>query len=117
MTIAPDVVNLPREANRDAAEIIAARSAESTPVLAYAILPQSLRFYLERPVLGMEKDEWSTVAARVCGVHGPVVYFTQPFRLRPVDVPCLERPGVEHYRFRQYARGEETNVWFVPPAP
>ena len=116
VTIAPDVVGLPREANRDAAEIIESRSAANTPVLAYAILPQSLRFYLDRPVMGIGKDEWSTVAARVCGVDGPVVYFTQPFRLKPVNVPCLDRRGVEHYRFRQYARGEETNVWFVPPA-
>jgi hypothetical protein len=32
-----------------------------------------------------------------------------------VEVSCLERAGVEHRRFRQYARGDEMNVWFVPP--
>jgi hypothetical protein len=40
----------------------------------------------------------------------------QPFALQPVAVPCLTRTGVRHYRFEQYARGDEMNVWFIPQA-
>ena len=42
-------------------------------------------------------------------------YVFQAFSLEDVVIPCLDRSGVEHRRFRQYARGE-MNVWFVPPA-
>jgi hypothetical protein len=55
------------------------------------------------------------VAARVCEREDGVFYVFQPFALEDVVVPCLDRPGVEHQRFRQYARGGEMNVWFVPP--
>jgi hypothetical protein len=112
-TIAPDVVRLPREANRDAAELIDRRASRTTPVVAYVRRPENLSFYLGRPVRGLNGD--SPVASVVCGVHGPAVYVTQPFALEPVRVPCLGRPGVLHFRFEQYARGGEMNVWFVPP--
>jgi hypothetical protein len=45
-----------------------------------------------------------------------VVLVTQPFGIRDVDVPCLDRPGVVRHRHRQYTRGDEINVWIVPPA-
>ena len=54
------------------------------------------------------------VAASVCGQESAVFYVMQPFALEDVPVPCLARAGVQHYRFRQYARGGEMNVWFVP---
>ena len=110
--LAPDVVGLPREANRDAAEVVEAR-AEPAMVLAYMRNPQNLAFYLDRPVQALETGD---VAARVCGEDSAVFYVMQPFTLDEVAVPCLDRPGVESYRFRQYARGDEMNVWFVPPA-
>ena len=108
--IAPDVVGLPREAHRDAAEVIA-RGSPTTPVLAYMRNPGNLAFYLKRPVEELDSDD---VADRVCGHESPVFYVMQPFALEDVSVPCLSRPGVQHYRFRQYTRGDEMNVWFVP---
>ena len=111
--IAPDVVALPREANRDAADVIKARQVP-TKVLAYMRNPQNLSFYLGRTVEDLKHTD---LAAIICNQQGAVFYVTQPFALQDVAVPCLRRPGVEHHRFRQYARGDEMNVWLVPPPP
>jgi hypothetical protein len=110
--IAPDVVELPREAHRDAARVIESQAPSTTPVLAYMRNPTNLAFYLDRPVEALDAVD---VRARVCRQESAVVYAMQPFALEDVSVPCLSRPGVQHYRFRQYARGDEMNVWFVPP--
>ena len=110
--LAPDVVALPREANRDAADVIEADPAQLR-VLAYVRNPRTLDFYLDRPVRDLRGSD---VAAVVCGQDVTVFFVHQPFTLDPVDLPCLERSGVEHHRFAQYARGDETNVWLVPPA-
>jgi hypothetical protein len=112
VSIAPDVVGLPREANRDVAEIIEARAASGTPVLTRVRRVRGLVFYLERPVHALGESD---AAARVCGRRTTVAYVMQPFLLKPVAIPCLSRPGVRHYRFPQYARGEEMDVWLVPP--
>jgi hypothetical protein len=109
--LAPDVVALPREANRDAAEVVDAR-ATPTPVLAYARNPQNVAFYLGRPVHDLRGTD---VAVVVCSQARTVFYVVQPFTLEDVDLPCLDRAGVEHHHFRQYARGGETDVWLVPP--
>lgn len=110
-TTAPDVVRFPREAHRDAAEVILRAGTAASPVLAYMRRPANLEFYLGRPVVDLEPDE---VADSVCGSERDVFYVMQPFALDNVAVPCLDRIGVRHYRFRQYARGGEMNVWFVP---
>ena len=110
---APDVLRFPREAHRDAAEVIARTGAPTSLVLAYMRRPANLEFYLGRPVVDLEPDE---VAERVCGADRVVFYVMQPFALDDVTVPCLDRNGVRHYRFRQYARGGEMNVWLVPAA-
>ena len=112
VVLAPDVVGLPREANRDAAEVVKSRETP-TRVLVYARNPQNVGFYLDRPLLDLRGRD---VAAVVCGQSATVFYVEQPFTLSAVDVPCLGRPGVEHSHFRQYARGDETDVWLVPPA-
>jgi hypothetical protein len=109
--LVPDVVALPREANRDAAQVIDERET-STPVIAYMRNPDNLVFYLGRPV---EEPEPEALEASVCDRDVAVYYVFQPFALDAVEIPCLERSGVEHHRFRQYARGDEMNVWFVPP--
>jgi hypothetical protein len=109
--LAPDVVGLPREANRDAAEVIAS-GPPGTPVLGYLRHPQNVAFYLGRPVQDLTAGD---VAARVCDEKRPVFYVEQLYAEEPVVVPCLNRTGVQHSRFRQYTRGGETNVWFVPP--
>jgi hypothetical protein len=112
VSIAPDVVGLPREANRDVAEVIESRGS-TTPVFAYMRHPFNLEYYLGRSVVGL-KDP-STVAGQVCGADGGAFYVWQPFELKAVRVPCLERAGVERNVFRQYARGNEMEVWYVPP--
>ena len=111
--LAPDVVAFPREANRDAARVIDEREA-AAPVVTYMRNPDNLVFYLERPV---EEPEPEDLQARVCDRDVAVYYVFQRFALDDVDLSCLERSGVEHHRFRQYARGDEMNVWFVPPDP
>ncbi|HEU4970935.1 MAG TPA: hypothetical protein VFT35_03230 [Gaiellaceae bacterium] len=112
VVLAPDVVGLPREANRDAAEVVKSRETP-TRVLVYARNPQSVGFYLDGPLLDLRGRD---VAGAVCGQSAPVFYVVQPFTLGAVDVPCLDRLGVERSHFRQYARGDETDVWLVPPA-
>jgi hypothetical protein len=109
VAIAPDVVRLPREAGRDAARIIEAQTPETTPVFAYMHLPESLSFYLDRPLHAVG----ASTASRVCD-HTPAVYVVEPFNFESPPIDCLERPGVRQYRFRQYARGNEIDVWFLP---
>ena len=110
---APDVVRFPREAHRDAAEVVVQTGTPASPVLAYMRRTANLEFYLGRPVVDLEPDE---VAERVCNADRDVFYVMQPFALADVTVPCLERDGAQHYRFRQYARGNEMNVWLIPAA-
>jgi hypothetical protein len=112
VVLAPDVVSLPREANREAADVVKAR-ASPTPVLVYARNPQNVGFYLDRPLVDLRGRDVATI---VCAQRAPVFYVVQPFTLAAVDVPCLDRPGVRHSHFRQYARGDETDVWLVPSA-
>ena len=109
---APDVMRLPREAYANAAAIIE-RESPAAPVLAYVRNTEGLEHYLGRPVHHLRQP--GDVAARVCGGREALVYVMQPFALASVDVPCLSHTGVRHYRFEQYARGDEMNVWLVPP--
>lgn len=111
-SVVADVLRYPREAYKDAART-AARAPTGTPVLAYLRNPEGLDFYLDRPVRVLEPGEVPSV---VCESERHVVYVTQPFGIPEVDIPCLDRPGVELHRHRQYTRGDEMNVWLVPPA-
>jgi hypothetical protein len=111
VVIAPDVVALPREANSNAARVIQTHGG-MPPVLTYMRNPQNVAFYLGRPVRNLKTSD---VAASVCDQTAAVVYVTQPFAVEDVQIPCLSRPGVQHYSYRQYARGDEMNVWLVPP--
>ena len=111
--LAPEVVALPRAAHRDAADVVLRYLPASAPVYAYMHNPDSLAFYLGRPVRALRAPN---VATRVCDNAEPVAYVMQPFAVRPVGVPCLARAGVVHFQFRQYARGGSMNVWIVPPA-
>jgi hypothetical protein len=110
LLVAPDITRLPREAHRDAATIIERSVPADVPVLAYLHNPTDLAYYLDRPYETLNARD---AALRICGGDGRLVYVTQPFSIKPVDVPCLARQGVRHYRFRQYTRGE-MNVWLVP---
>jgi len=110
-TVAATVVPLPKEANRDAAEVVQTQTAATTPVLARLHLTEGVAFYLRRPIVQLTRDN---AATRVCASHGEVAYVAQPFLLQPVEIPCLARAGVRHFRLRQYARGGEIDVWLVP---
>jgi hypothetical protein len=111
-TLAPDVVRLPREANRDAARAIEAHEPPRLPVLVHMRNPRNLAHYLGRPPAELAPDE---AADRICTSSGAVVYVTQPFGIATVEVPCLARDGVRHVRLEQYARGGRIDVWVVPP--
>jgi hypothetical protein len=111
VTVAPDMLRLPREAPRDAATFIERSVPAEVPVLAYVHNPTDLAYYLDRPFATLPAG---AVVERVCDADGRVVFVTRPFAIKQVEVPCLERQGVRHYRFRQYTRGD-MNVWIVPP--
>jgi hypothetical protein len=110
---APDVVALPREAHRDIARVIQG-GVPRAPVLAYMRYPRDLAFYLDRPVAKLDA---ATVAARVCNESRAVYYVRQPLDNADVRVSCLRRPGVQHEMFRQYTRGGQMDVWYIPPKP
>lgn len=109
---APPVLTLPREAHRDAAEIIRNQGAEAS-VLVYARHPSDLEYYLGHRVTSLTTND---VQRSVCGAKKTVVYATQPFVIPLVEVPCALRQGVRRYRLEQYARGGEIVVWVIPPA-
>jgi hypothetical protein len=106
------VIRMPREAHKEAVEAIRANGWGAAPVYTYVIHPRDLAFYLGRkPVSGFQPRFVSVVCSR----RRPIVLVEQPWVVPPVTFPCLRRPGVRHYRFEQYTRGDEINVWFVPP--
>jgi hypothetical protein len=107
-----EIARLPREAVREAAEHIRASVPASTPVVAYIPYPHDLEHYLGRPVTGALTP---AEALRVCELERGAVYVSQPWILEPVSVPCLDRAGVRHDRFEQYARGGRIDVWSIPP--
>jgi len=109
---AAQVIRLPREAHKDAAAVIRDRASSTPPVFAHTVRPGDLAFYLEAPV---RAPRASNLASRVCNNQREVVLVVQPYRVPSVRVPCLDRSGVRHYRLRQYSRGDEINVWLVPP--
>ena len=82
---------LPREANRDAAEVIERTVPSSTPVFAYVRWPENISFYLGRPVRPL--DDSTTVAERVCSNDRHVVYVWQPFTLKEVRATVPQPPG------------------------
>lgn len=106
------ILTLPREAHRDAIDVVRQDGSE-TPVLAYTYHPSDLEFYLGRPVQALAQAD---IATRVCRADTTVFYVNQPFGANLVTPPCSSRPGVRHWRFDQYARGERIDVWSVPPA-
>jgi hypothetical protein len=107
------ITRLPRESIADVAATIRAVAPPSAPVYAYVPYPRDLEFYLGRSV---EVPRQPTELRRLCEAEREVVLVSQPWLLPPVTVPCTQREGARHIRFRQYARGEEVNVWLIPPA-
>lgn len=106
------VLRLPREAHRDAAELVR-EQGRGDRVLAYMLRPRDLDFYLDAPFRTLEPGD---VVSSVCAADRDVVYVTQPYGVPRVSLPCLQRPGVRHRRLEQYAAGDQIDVWFVPHA-
>jgi hypothetical protein len=113
LSVVFDVVRYPREAYRDAARAVERDTAPGTPILAYVRNPDGLDFYLDRPIHTLEQAD---VDSSVCESEELVAFVTQPFGIPDVAVSCLDRVGTRHVRARQYTRGDEMNVWLVPPA-
>jgi hypothetical protein len=109
---APAVIEVPREANRDVAALVESRTPVATPIYASIRDPFRLDFYLDRPFQVLRASE---VADRVCRSDSPVVYVAEPWAMPRIAPPCLARNDAAHYRFKQYTRGGEMNVWFIPP--
>jgi hypothetical protein len=107
------VTRLPRESTRDVAATIGSLAPPSAPVFAYVPYPGDLEFYLGRPV---ERPRTPDEARRVCRARRDAVLVTQPWIFPPANIRCTERKGARHFRFRQYARGGEITVWFIPLA-
>jgi len=107
------VTGLPRESVEDVAASIKTRAPPSAPVFAYVPYPFDLEFFLGRPV---ERPRTSPELSRVCEAAREVVFVSQPWLLPTVTVPCTKREGARYLRFAQYARGEEVNVWLIPPS-
>jgi hypothetical protein len=106
-----DVPRLPRDAGSEAAGTIRNAVPLSTPVFAHLAYPHDLAFHLGRPVTA----SWTPAEAReVCDADRLAVYVDQPYLVPSASVPCTERPGTRHYRFRQYARGQRIDVWIIP---
>ena len=106
------VTRLPRESIQDAAAAIGTVAPPSAPVFAYVPYPRDLEFYLGRPV---ETPRTPGQLRRMCHAPREVVFVSQPWLLPQVTVDCTQRIGARHLRFAQYARGEEVNVWLIPP--
>ena len=85
----------------------------SAPVFAFVPYPRDLEFHLGRPV---ETLRTTAQLSQVCRQRTTAVLVGQPWLLPPVTVECTSRRGARHLRFEQYARGEEVNVWLIPPA-
>jgi hypothetical protein len=108
-----DVVRFPREDPKNAAAVIASSEYALAPVYARQVHPRITEFYLGRDVLTAKAAGWLRVA---CEQAEPVAVVNQPWVLPAAELPCASRPGVTRYRFPQYARGNETIVWLVPPS-
>ena len=108
------IMALPRESTGDVAATIRALAPPSAPVFAYVPYPRDLEFYLGRPVLRAQTPDQ---ARRVCQASRDAVLVSQPWLLPPATISCTQRRGVRRVRLRQYARGGEMNVWFIPARP
>ncbi len=111
LSVVLDVVRYPREAPRIQPDH-RARDPHDDAVLVYVRNPEGLDFYLDRPFRPLDS---TTVDLPVCESEELVAFVTQPFGIPDVEISCLDRAGTRHVRARQYARGDEMNVWLVPP--
>ena len=81
-----------------------ARRTRPAPVYAHVPYPGDLEYHLGRRVIAVyshdARSRESANRTTTCRATS-----TRSWLIRPADSSCLSRPGTEHYRFRQYARG------------
>jgi hypothetical protein len=106
-----DVLRLPRDTTSAAATTITSLVPASTRVFAHVAYPNDLEFHLGRSVVPIRTE---IEARRLCSSGRSAVYVDQPYLIGGVSVPCTQRAGARRYRFEQYARGHEIDVWVVP---
>ena len=105
------ITRLPRESIQDVGVTIRTVAPLSAPVFAYVPYPRDLEFYLGRPWRHPERlsssawsvrsnAKWSSSASRGCCRRDRSLHAAR---------------GTRNFRFEQYARGEEVNVWLIPP--
>jgi hypothetical protein len=107
------VVELPREAHKNAVDAIREHGWDAGPVFAYALRPRDLAFYLGRTPRAGVPPRFASV---VCSRATPVVLVVDPWLLPPASFLCSDRHGTQHLHFEQYARGDGIDVWRIPPA-
>ena len=104
------IPRVPRQAHQEVAEKIRAE-APTAPVYAHVPYPGDLEYHLGRRVVRVYTRE---SAATMCISTRRLAYVDQTWLIPPLIPPCLRRRGAQHYRFRQYARGEAIDVWIIP---
>jgi hypothetical protein len=107
-----EISRFPREANKDAAMLIHAEAPPGARIYPHMAFPRTLAFYLQEP---LERAPAQSDVRAICASPDPVVLVHQQFRIERLSVPCLGRTGVRHFRFEQYARGDQIIVLIVPP--
>ena len=106
-----EISRLPRVAYKEAAMLIQTEAPPSARIYPRMATPRTLAFYLQEP---LEHVPGQSDVRTICSSPDPVVFVYQPFRIQSLEVPCLGRSGTRHFRFEQYATGDEINVWLVP---
>jgi hypothetical protein len=106
------VMRYPREAHRDAVRLVEDEPG-SIPLYAFMPQPRDLGFYASQRIRALRS---TSSAGSLCARREPIALVIQPWRVAAFDPPCLDRPGVRHETFEQYARGGRIDVWFIPPA-
>ena len=108
------VVELPREAHKEAADAIREHGWDADASVRVCAAPARPRLLprTRRRVAGLPAADSRRC---VCSRTTPVVLVVQPWDvLPPRQFPCSDRPRRRrHLRFEQYARGDEIDVWFA----
>ena len=103
----------PREALSAVAEAIDELPSPATPVFAYVYHPGDLEFHLGRRVA---ETRTSAEILDACSRPETTVLVVQIWLLEAISMPCLDRDGLRHTRFDQYARGDAIDMWVIPPS-
>ncbi len=111
-------VRLPHEANREAANAVAAALAQAErPVILNTPYREDILHYLPGPVPMLVATP-ETLTAFICSRHleqTGLVFVQQPYEIDVADTSCLARRGATVRVFRQWDRGRRISVWTLPP--